>query len=168
MTRNVLVGNCTGVAFVDDGQPGSQGDTQLRDNVIDLAHRMRRFANDSFTAHSIEFHFAAPNSNHNVKINAEARREVFLIFKECVNNIARHSGCKLVDASLEIERGSIIMKLSDDGRGFDLTGAVQGQGLDSMRRRAEKLGGQVEVISAPGAGVTVILKAPLSRSGHSL
>ncbi|OLD68344.1 MAG: hypothetical protein AUI33_09720 [Ignavibacteria bacterium 13_1_40CM_2_61_4] len=134
-----------------------------RDNVIDLAHRMRRFASDRFAARNIEFHFDAPNPNQKVKIGAEARREVFLVFKETVNNIARHSGCKSAEASLKIEHGTIILKLSDDGHGFDQASTAHGQGLDSMRRRAEKLGGQFDVISQPNSGTTVILKAPLGR-----
>ena len=134
-----------------------------RDNVVDLAHRMRRFASDSLTARNIEFHFHAPNPNHKVKIDAETRREVFLVFKEGINNIARHSGCKSVEASLEIERGSIILKLSDDGHGFDEASVDHGQGLDSMRRRAEKLSGQYELSSRRGSGTTMILTAPLGR-----
>jgi ligand-binding sensor domain-containing protein/signal transduction histidine kinase len=135
-----------------------------RDNVVDLAHRMRRFASDRFAARNIEFHFDAPNPNQNVKLGAEVRREVFLVFKEAVNNIARHSGCKSAEAMLKVERGMIILKLSDDGRGFDEARVAHGQGLDSMRRRAEKLGGRLEVISA-NAGTTVILKAPVGRHG---
>ena len=136
-----------------------------RDNVVDLAHRMRRFASDRFAARNIEFHFDAPNPNQNVKLGAEVRREVFLIFKEGVSNIARHSGCKSSAAMLKIERGTIILKLSDDGHGFVEASVDPGQGLDSMRRRAEKLGGQLEVSSQPKAGTTVILKAPLGRHG---
>jgi two-component sensor histidine kinase len=136
-----------------------------RDNVVDLAHRMRRFASDRFAARNIEFHFDAPNPNQNVKLGAEVRREVFLVFKESVNNIARHSGCKSAEASLKTERGTIILKLSDDGHGFDEASTDHGQGLDSMRRRAEKLGGQFDVISQPNSGTTVILKAPLGRHG---
>ncbi len=133
-----------------------------RDNVVDLAHRMRRFASDRLTASNIEFHFDAPGPNQNVKIGAEVRREVFLVFKEGINNIARHSGCRLAEASLRIEHGMIILKLGDDGRGFEGADADHGHGLDSMRRRAEKLDGRVEVISQPGVGTTVILTAPIS------
>jgi signal transduction histidine kinase/streptogramin lyase len=136
-----------------------------RDNVIDLAHRMRRFASDSLVGRNIQFHFDAPNPNQNTKINAEVRREVFLVFKEAVNNIARHSGCKTAAASLKSERGTITLKLQDDGQGFDEAASNHGQGLESMRRRAEKLGGRVEMISQPGAGTTVILTAPIGGRG---
>ena len=136
-----------------------------RDNVVDLAHRMRRFASDVLTARNIEFHFDAPSLNQNVNIGAEARREIFLIFKEGINNIIRHSGCKNVEAVLRIERSMINLKLSDDGHGFDAANMDHGHGLDSMRRRAEKLGGQFELTSSLGAGTQITLSAPLGRQG---
>jgi ligand-binding sensor domain-containing protein/two-component sensor histidine kinase len=131
-----------------------------RDNIVDLAHRMRRFASDVLTARDIEFHFNAPSLNQNAKMGAESRREIFLIFKEAINNIARHSGCKAVDASLNIEHRAIILKVSDNGHGFDQANVTQGHGLDSMRRRAEKLGGQFELRSIVGAGAKITLYVP--------
>ncbi len=120
---------------------------------------MRRFASDRFAACNIEFHFDAPNPSQNVKLGAEVRRETFLVFKEGVNNIARHSGCRTAEAELKIERGMIILKLRDDGHGFDAANADHGHGMESMRRRAERLTGQVDVISQSGAGTTVVLTA---------
>lgn len=136
-----------------------------RDYLLDLAYRMRRFASDSLAARNIQFHFDAPKPDQNVKINAEVRREVFLVFKEGINNIARHSGCNTAKVTLKVERGNIILELKDDGMGFDQAKTDYGQGLESMRRRAEKVGGRLDVISQPGAGTTVILEAPLARHG---
>jgi len=136
-----------------------------RDNVIDLAHRMRRFASDSLAARNIEFHLDAPKPNQNVKINAELRREVFLVFKEGINNIARHSGCKTAAATLKIERGTIILELNDDGHGFDESNVDEGHGLESMRRRADKLRGKIDVNSQTRAGTTMILTAPIGGRG---
>ena len=134
-----------------------------RDNVIDLAHRMRRFASDCLAMRNIEFHLDAPPTNQNVKLNAEVRREVFLVFKEAINNIARHSGCKTAKASLKIERGTIILELHDDGHGFDEANIAHGQGLESMSRRADKLGGKIDLRSRDGSGTTMILTAPIGR-----
>ena len=132
-----------------------------RDNVLDLAHRMRRFANDSLTPRNIEFHLDAPSVNQNVRVNAEVRREVFLVFKEAINNIARHSGCRKASAALKIERGQVVLIVHDDGRGFDETNIEAGHGLESMCRRAEKLGGKVSMNSQNGEGTTVSLTAPV-------
>jgi ligand-binding sensor domain-containing protein/signal transduction histidine kinase len=136
-----------------------------RDSLLDLSHRMRRFASDSFTARDIEFHFDAPSLQQNVKVGAEVRRELFLIFKEGVNNIVRHSGCKTAEVALQIDHRMINLTLSDNGKGFDGAVTDVGQGLISMRRRAKKLGGELVIISQAGEGTTVIVKAPV---GHQV
>jgi len=136
-----------------------------RDNIVDLAHRMRRFANDTLTPRDIEFHLDAPPANQNVRVNAEVRREIFLIFKEAINNVARHSGCRKASAALKIERGHMVLIVNDDGRGFDETNIEAGHGLESMRRRAEKLGGKLAMNSRNGEGTTVNLTAPVGGSG---
>jgi signal transduction histidine kinase len=123
---------------------------------------MRRFANDTLGARNIDFRLEAPNVDRNTRVNAEIRREVFLIFKEGVNNIARHSGCQHADAQLRLERGVIVLILNDDGRGFNPSKGAAGHGLESMKRRAEKLGGELTINSTDGKGTTLELRIPLS------
>ena len=134
-----------------------------RDNVVDLSHRMRRFASDTLGARNIEFHLDAPNVDRNTRVNAEIRREVFLIFKEGINNIARHSGCGRARSELRIERGTLVLKLSDDGRGFQTGTGSPGHGLESMKRRAEKLGGELTMSSSDGHGTKLELRVPLAH-----
>ena len=134
-----------------------------RDNILDLSHRMRRFANDALSARNIDFRLEAPNVDRNTRVNAEIRREVFLIFKEGVNNIARHSGCQRATAQLRIERGVIILRLNDDGRGFTPSSGDSGHGLESMRRRTEALGGELQIDSRDAKGTTLELRIPLSH-----
>jgi signal transduction histidine kinase len=123
---------------------------------------MRRFASDLFTARQIEFSFNAPGEEQALKIGADLRRQVFLIFKEAVNNIARHSGCAAAEIELHLEAGWLALRLADDGPGFDPAGLSEGQGLASMRARAEGLGGELQINSNNGRGTTVLLKVPLS------
>jgi len=133
-----------------------------RDNALDLSHRMRRFASDTLSARNIEFRLDAPNLDRNVRVNAETRREVFLIFKEGINNIARHSNCTGADAELRLDGRAIVLKLHDDGRGFKPRNGDAGHGLESMKRRAEKLGGELTINSTDGKGTTLELRIPLS------
>src|SRR5262245_4445490 len=133
-----------------------------KDSVRDLTKRMRRFASDVFSARNIAFKFLAPGEGQDAKIGADTRREVFLIFKEAVNNIARHSECAEAEIELKIAAGRLLLKLSDNGKGFDTSAASDGNGLVSMRQRAKKLGGELELISN-GRGATVTLKTPLGR-----
>ncbi len=142
-----------------------------KDHLSDLVQRMRRFASDVFTARQIEFSFNAPGEEQALKIGADLRRQVFLIFKEAVNNIARHSRCTEAEIEVRIENRWLTMKVVDDGPGFDPAQISEGQGLASMRARAESLGGELQVISNRGEGTKVLLKVPLaarvsSRNGR--
>lgn len=132
-----------------------------KDHLLDLTQRLRLFADEALFAHNIEFEFSAPHLASDKRIGAETRREVFLIFKEAVNNIVRHSGCAKAEATLQVDHKTLVLLISDDGRGFDPTLARAGEGLASMRRRAEKIDGEIEVVSRPGDGATIRLKAPL-------
>jgi signal transduction histidine kinase/ligand-binding sensor domain-containing protein len=134
-----------------------------RDNLGDLAQRMRRFASDLFTANDIEFHFNAREAERPLKLEADVRRQVFLIFKEAVHNIVRHSRCSTVEVDLHIENHVIRLTVKDDGKGFDPAQASQGHGLSSMSQRAKTLGATMEISSGPGSSTTVLLKVPLAR-----
>src|SRR6185369_10508063 len=72
-----------------------------KDHLSDVTHRMRRFASDSFAIRDICFQFRAPESAIDVRLGANIRREVFLIFKESVNNLVKHSCC--TEAEIEFQ-----------------------------------------------------------------
>jgi signal transduction histidine kinase len=132
-----------------------------QDHLVDLVKRMRRFASDVFSAGSIAFRFEAPSDDRNIRVGTETRREVLLIFKEGVNNIARHSECTQAEVELSAQGGWLILKLSDNGKGFDTARSFDGNGLLSMHQRAERLGGELGVVSHDGDGTTLTLKTPL-------
>src|SRR5205807_5751247 len=94
---------------------------------------------------------------------AEERREVFLIFKESINNMARHSGCTEVDIDFEVSGDWLNLRLSDNGAGFDPGQSAAGAGLASMAERPRRMGGQFEVESEPGQGTTLTLNIPLAH-----
>ena len=99
-----------------------------------------------------------------MKIGADLRRQVFLIFKEAVNNIARHSAAKEAQIQMRIENRSLTLRVSDNGAGFDPADVNEGHGLASMRTRAKELGGDLEIISNDGRGTTILLTVPLSAT----
>jgi signal transduction histidine kinase len=141
-----------------------------RDRLSDLTQRMREFAGDIFTAREIEFSFRAPAGGLELRLDADVRRQLYLIFKEAVNNAARHSRCTHVEIEIELSEGRLLLRVRDDGRGFDPNGDAatgrSGNGLESMRERARSLGGQIEIISRANLGTTVKLNLPISpRAG---
>jgi signal transduction histidine kinase/ligand-binding sensor domain-containing protein len=134
----------------------------VKDRFSDLSYRMRRLASDVFTAHGIEFVFAVPNRGRDIRLGPEMRRELYLIFKEAVNNVVRHSHCTAVKISFVISDRSLELSVQDNGEGFDPQAANEGNGLVNMRLRAKKLGGMFSLSSSNSDGTAVNLKAPLA------
>ena len=137
-----------------------------RDHLSDLTQRMRRFASDVLSPRGISFKFNAPNFDEEIVVKTNLRREVYLIFKESINNIVKHSGAKNVIIELQISDTDLILKISDDGKGF-IYGASgeneSGNGISSMKKRAAEMNGEIEIVSEQG--VKIILRLPLERSG---
>lgn len=145
-----------------------------KDHLSDLLQRMRRFASDIFTARNITFRFQAPTTASNIELGANLRREIFLVFKESVNNIVKHSGCSRADIEFQIDGDWLVLKVNDDGKGFDTALAADaagvsmahwrgGNGLMSMRKRAAEMGGEFNIVSGKGKGTTSTLKVPLTN-----
>jgi two-component sensor histidine kinase len=134
-----------------------------RDTHHDLIRRMRQFAIDMLGGARAEVRFVVSGEDQPRRVGPDFRRQVFLVFKEAVHNAARHSGCSKAEIEIMMDRNGITLRIQDDGTGFDIESDSQGQGLASMRRRAESLGGHVEVMSG-NLGTTVTLTAAWNRS----
>jgi hypothetical protein len=106
--------------------------------------------------------YAAPAEN--IALGANLRREVFLIFKESVNNIVKYSACTMAEIELKIENSEIYLKLHDNGKGFETEAATDGHGLVSMKQRALGLHGKLEIRSGKISGTTTILVVPLGAN----
>jgi signal transduction histidine kinase len=132
-----------------------------KDHLRDLTQRMRRFASDVFTARCVDFQFHGPAPDQDLSIGADVRRQVFLIFKESVNNAVLHSGCTRAEIDFGVEKHWLVLRLRDNGKGFDLDECDAGHGLASMRARAASLGGFFELRS--GHGTEMTLRLPLGR-----
>lgn len=135
-----------------------------RDHIGDLAQRMRRFASDLLSARNIELKFHTLDTNFDKEMRTDKRRQVFLVFKEGINNIVRHSECKGVMIELGVEKEQLVFTVCDDGRGFDPANAnlnTQGHGLESMAERARSIGGEFNLESRPGEGTAISLRVPL-------
>jgi signal transduction histidine kinase len=127
------------------------------DHLRDLAQRMRRFASDVLATRDIDFVFRSP-ADPELQMDADTRRQLFLVFKEAINNMARHSGCKRAEIDLRHYRDGLVLRIQDDGKG--MAAANGGHGLASMRARATGLGGDIAIASQPAQGTTITLRIP--------
>jgi signal transduction histidine kinase len=132
-----------------------------KDHLSDLTQRMRRLASDTFTACNTAFHLELPHGAEDLKLGANLRREIFLIFKEGVNNMVKHSGCTEAMIRLTMHSAMLRLELTDNGKGFDPAIPSEGHGLTSLRSRAAALGGVLAIVTAPGAGTAITLDIPI-------
>lgn len=97
-------------------------------------------------------------------IGPELKRNVLLVMKEAVNNALKHSGGSRIEVRLELARTELLLQVMDNGRGF-APGSTRdgGNGLINFRKRAEAIGGAVDVRTGP-TGTTVELRAPVAST----
>ncbi|MGV9555763.1 GAF domain-containing sensor histidine kinase [Streptomyces sp. NPDC003401] len=111
-------------------------------------------------AHSARVTF----TGHGVRALPAAQEEAFLrVAQEALHNALRHSGAEHVDVTLHKRGPDTVLRVADDGDGFDPTTvrrAGRHLGLVSMRDRAGGVGGSLTVQSAPGKGTTIEMEAP--------
>lgn len=95
---------------------------------------------------------------------------IFRIVQEALANIARHARASRVHVRLENDPASQMLRLEvrDDGQGFDRVSVVGGMGLTNMAERAQGLGGQLTLESAPDQGTLIRLEIPLLPPSQEL
>ncbi|MCL4394790.1 MAG: GAF domain-containing protein [Chloroflexi bacterium] len=93
---------------------------------------------------------------------------IFRILQEAMTNIARHAHAKCASVRLSVEKGSVVLNVTDDGRGIQAEEAASPKsiGLIGMRERAQALGGRVDITSE-GKGTTVTARIPLGGAGKA-
>ena len=124
--------------------------------------RMREFATNVLEPKEIEMDFTAEEMVSDIKLDMEARRDFFLVFKEAVNNAAKYSKATKVSISIGVNNKVVTLVVKDDGIGFDVAGADNGNGLGNMQKRADAMRGKLQLQSKPGEGSTVIVSIPLA------
>lgn len=90
--------------------------------------------------------------------------QVFRVIQECLTNVLRHAGADSVSVSLrrqEQPRALLCLEVCDNGSGCDPAASARGFGLQGIRERIRSLGGELQLISQPGAGMTVSAQVPL-------
>jgi signal transduction histidine kinase len=85
---------------------------------------------------------------------------IYRLVQEALNNAVRHSGARNAKVVVERPAESIVVRVSDDGRGFD-PGRTRGMGILGMEERVKRLGGTLRVESQPGKGTTVTAEFPI-------
>jgi signal transduction histidine kinase/ligand-binding sensor domain-containing protein len=134
-----------------------------KDRLSDLVQRMRQTAFNLLEADGLPVQFHAPDDAEleRVGLTPDKRRQLLLIFKETLTNVARHAQAQHIQVDIRLVGSGLRLRIQDDGRGFELQSDGSGHGLHSLRQRAGELRAQLEITSVPGQGTTVELTMPL-------
>jgi len=105
-----------------------------------------------------------------VRHTPEIEIAVYRLVQEALTNVAKHAGATRVTVEIadpDGDEGFVHVEIRDDGDGFDpATADGGGFGLLGMRERMALVDGELQILSAPGKGTTVIARIPLARRGH--
>lgn len=125
------------------------------DNQEDLILKMRDTA--AKMLNGIDYSFIMDKAGKiNIK-DLKIRKNLFLIYKEILNNIVKHSKATKVIISLEEKSNYIYLSIMDDGIGFDETEVVLGDGIKNLKQRAKAINGLLEIKSKPSFDTTITL-----------
>jgi len=100
------------------------------------------------------------------KLPDDVEQNVLRIAQEAVANALKHAGARKIWVYLQMEARRLLLRVKDDGRGFEparVFTAIDGHfGILGMRERAERLGGELDLLSEPGQGTQVEVRVPLA------
>ncbi|NIR51694.1 hypothetical protein GWO43_24230 [candidate division KSB1 bacterium] len=133
------------------------------DSIEALQHRLSAFAYEICKTKEIALKMDVSDGIAKMRLHPEVRRNLLLIAKEALHNMAKYSGSPSVEVKMGTNSRYITLTVEDRGQGFDVNGAKKGNGLTNMRARAEKLGGKYEIVSEVGKGTRVTAMVPYQR-----
>ena len=112
---------------------------------------------------SISYSFKVPDRPSVAEMQTAVRRNLYLAFKEMLNNIVKHSKATRVDIEITEESGTLRLGVRDNGIGFTPESVKRGEGLNNLQKRADSIGAHIEIGSTPGAGSTILFSLPLPK-----
>jgi signal transduction histidine kinase len=120
-----------------------------------LGHAIHRAVRQVADRHGVRLE---ADLDRSVAVDLQQRHALLRIAREAVSNAARHGGASLISVFLRNEGADRVLRVSDDGRGFDVAEtlrAARGFGLTAMQERARELPAVLDVVSSPEDGTTV-------------
>jgi two-component system, NarL family, sensor histidine kinase UhpB len=125
-------------------------------DAMGLFERMKLFLQEICSGKNIENNFKKEGIE-GLELSMTQRKNIYLIFKEAVNNAAKYSDTKRIDIEFTKNGNQLLLSIIDFGKGFDIEHIRRGNGLENMQNRAKELGGKLTLESEIGVGTKVRL-----------
>ena len=129
------------------------------DTMGGMLQYMQEHLHNMLMPANIDFELTHTGFAEQEKLAMNFRQNVYLTFKEAINNVVKHSGASRVLVDLKKDNNMFTMTIQDDGHGMNSQKNSNGQGLYNMRLRADRLKANLDIVSEKG--VLIILKVPL-------
>ncbi len=131
------------------------------DKFSNLIDRMETFAFPLCKAKNVSFLLDSNSALQEIKIAEVIRQNVFLMYKEAVNNALKYSDCTQINVAIGIKNKHLHCTITDNGKGFDTNIPTERNGLLNMQQRAKELKGTCNIISKINEGTTVAIQFPI-------
>ncbi|MBN2858501.1 MAG: hypothetical protein JXN63_08890 [Candidatus Delongbacteria bacterium] len=126
------------------------------DTLGELSDRIEEFVFKMNSDCSIGINYRSVGIKKDTKISSEIRQNIYMIFKEALNNSIKYSDAENISVSLEFNGSELELKVKDNGTGFSSKKQSQGgHGMKSMKFRAEKIGGVMKIVEENGVAIEV-------------
>ena len=136
--------------------PASFDDNSLKDAI---EHLLQSFnVNNRFNI-KLNFDVLCNTVNGDIQIN------LYRILQEQVKNIVKYSEASEIEITVAQANDAVMMRIFDNGKGFNVKTAKKGIGLNNIKRRAESFSGKFVLNSAKGKGCEILLELPLAKAG---
>jgi signal transduction histidine kinase len=129
---------------------------------LTFENKLKNYGYELLSPLNIRCFYLINKSAEEKLVNVEARKNILLIAKEAMNNIAKYSQATDVTIRLDSLNGDILLEIVDNGKGFDENRHF-GNGLQNMQQRGEDVGGELNIASEKGAGTSVLFKVPIAK-----
>lgn len=96
-----------------------------------------------------------------ISMTPELQLNLYRILQEQLKNIFKYADATLIEVNVTTQNNKLTMKVSDNGKGFNVSTVKNGIGLANMRRRAELFSGKFEILSSVGHGCIIVINIPL-------
>ncbi|HVX25361.1 MAG TPA: two-component regulator propeller domain-containing protein [Parafilimonas sp.] len=117
------------------------------DSLEKLLLRIKHFAAQLFEAKNIDYEIDISEHIHSFKLPMEIRQHLYLMIKEAINNIIKHSACTQANISIKHVHDNLLIKIYDNGKGFNTNKVSYGNGLINLKERAEAIHANLSVQS---------------------
>lgn len=124
--------------------------------------RMKEFSSEILEPKNISYQFDVEPSLHSISLHSAKRKNLFLIFKEAINNAAKYSEGNFIRIVFERSEDSLVLSILDNGKGFDSAHHQAGNGLGNMKERAAGMGGAINITATPGKGVSIQVRVAIT------